>query len=164
MKDTVPDEKFHEFLMVAGRGIFIKPIGPPRAPSPEPAEAAPRDESAVSLDRARLILRIADERIRVDPKDADALFARASALASMGDLRGAVSSLDSLAADPKWEYLGGPLGTDVSKRLVSQAPGWLRPGGAIAIEIGEAWQGDVLPGAEVRDDHTGRARVVWKRF
>ena len=98
MKDTVPDEKFHEFLMVAGRGIFIKPIGPPRAPSPEPAEAAPRDESAVSLDRARLILRIADERIRVDPKDADALFARASALASMGDLRGAVSSLDSLAA------------------------------------------------------------------
>ncbi|TLZ56356.1 MAG: hypothetical protein E6K17_04210, partial [Methanobacteriota archaeon] len=107
MKDTVPDGTFHEFLVVAGRGLMIKPAGPstpPLVPQPEPSPfpvTPPAPEPARPVappsDRALMILRIADERIRFDPKDADALFAKASALASMGDLRGATKALDTLA-------------------------------------------------------------------
>src|SRR3989449_953217 len=107
MKDTVPDGTFHEFVMVAERGLMINPPGPstpppiPRAeprpaPAAEPAPEPPKPSPPPS-DRVTRILRVAEERIRIDPKDEDALFAKASALASMGDLRGATKALDTLA-------------------------------------------------------------------
>ena len=52
-------------------------------------------------------------------------------------------------------------------RIVAAAPEWLRPGGALALEFGDAWQlGVSWPasapgGTEVRNDLTGRPRVVW---
>jgi len=102
LKDTAPDERFHEFLTLAGRGLFIKPEGPARPATPAPAHAPPPVAEAVKpaappSNRAAMILRIAEERIRIDPNDADALFAKASALAAMGDMRGAIGSLNALA-------------------------------------------------------------------
>jgi hypothetical protein len=96
LKDTAPDERFHEFLTLAGRGLMIKPMGPARPPTPPPA-SEPAMPPAPPSNRAAMILRIAEERIRIDPTDADALFAKASALAAMGDTRGAIGALDALA-------------------------------------------------------------------
>src|SRR3989442_6461699 len=112
MKDTAPDEKFHEFVMITGQGMVIKsaggdasPVPPPREPlegrtrgrptlgSTRPAKA---DTEAPSS-RAGMNLRIAEERIRIDPRDADAMFAKASALASVDDARGAIDVLNVLA-------------------------------------------------------------------
>ncbi|TLZ63942.1 MAG: hypothetical protein E6K13_03990, partial [Methanobacteriota archaeon] len=112
MKDTAPDEKFHEFVMITGQGMVIGRAGKVTVPEPAPEEpakpptrgrvvrAAPSasaPDAATPSSRAAMILRIAEERIRVDPKDADALFAKASALASMGDEQGAVKVLNALA-------------------------------------------------------------------
>ena len=109
--ETVPDEKFHEFTLDATRGVVIKPAATdtPAAPAttqasrpkvPATATTAPSPpqtkEDVTPFSRAGMILRIAEERIRVDPQDADALFAKASALASMGDLRGSIGVLDAL--------------------------------------------------------------------
>ncbi|MEK6810652.1 MAG: RAD55 family ATPase, partial [Candidatus Thermoplasmatota archaeon] len=93
MKDTVPDSQFHLCDISAGKGLRV------RATSPEPAapaikgsgaKATPATEPSAGTpatsqpDRAALILRIAEERIRSDPTDADALFEKASALVAMG--------------------------------------------------------------------------------
>ncbi|TLZ65678.1 MAG: hypothetical protein E6K16_02595, partial [Methanobacteriota archaeon] len=98
MKDTAPDARFHEFLSLAGRGLMIKPEGPARPTAPATTEPAPEAAqlAAPPGNRAAMILRIAEERIRIDPKDADALFAKASALASMGETRGGIAALDAL--------------------------------------------------------------------
>ena len=70
-------------------------------------------------------------------------------------------------ADPAEALVGG---TTVHRRLALEAPAWLRAGGAVAVEIGEA-QGDEVRAmfeawpAEVRvlPDLTGRDRVVVAR-
>jgi release factor glutamine methyltransferase len=71
-------------------------------------------------------------------------------------------------AEPAVAVFGGPGGMHVLTRIVDEAPSWLKPGGALALEFGDAWQSGVLldgrPGAEVRNDLTGRPRVVWARF
>jgi release factor glutamine methyltransferase len=67
-------------------------------------------------------------------------------------------------SEPSVAVFGGEIGNDVLERIVAAAPQWLRPGGALAMEIGEGYQADVLPGAEVRKDHTDRPRVIWRRF
>jgi release factor glutamine methyltransferase len=67
-------------------------------------------------------------------------------------------------AEPAVAVFGGEIGNDVLERVIAAAPTWLRDGGAIALEIGEAYQADVLPGSELRNDHTDRPRVIWRRF
>src|SRR5438034_8111457 len=47
--------------------------------------------------RLSLIMQIARERLKLDPKDADALFAMAAAQATLDDTRGALQSLDRLS-------------------------------------------------------------------
>jgi release factor glutamine methyltransferase len=66
-------------------------------------------------------------------------------------------------AEPGIALFGGPDGTDVLVRLAREAPRWLRPGGALVMEIGDADQASVLPQGRVRSDLTGRPRVVWAR-
>ena len=111
LKDTVPDAKFHVFHILADRGIRV--VGPGASvpePTPAPTRAAPPTPPASARsrasgppapaapsNRAQMILRIAEERIRIDPSDTDALFAKASALAAMEDYRGAIGALDALA-------------------------------------------------------------------
>ncbi|HYS72718.1 MAG TPA: tetratricopeptide repeat protein [Thermoplasmata archaeon] len=46
--------------------------------------------------RLQLIMQLADERLKLNPKDADALFAMASAQEALDDARGALKSLDRL--------------------------------------------------------------------
>jgi release factor glutamine methyltransferase len=71
-------------------------------------------------------------------------------------------------ADPYDALVGG---TEVTERLATEALSWLRPGGALVIEIGET-QGDAVraildargyEGVTVRPDVAGRDRVVVAR-
>jgi release factor glutamine methyltransferase len=74
-----------------------------------------------------------------------------------------------LQHEPWLALEGGPDGTAIYRRLLSQAPQYLRPGGAILLEIG-AWQGptvaelvrEAFPEASVRveRDLAGLDRVV----
>lgn len=67
-------------------------------------------------------------------------------------------------AEPDIALIGGPDGADVLRRIVAGADGWLKPGGALVLEIGEQEQARLLPGGEFRNDLTGRPRAVWNRF
>ncbi len=67
-------------------------------------------------------------------------------------------------AEPPVAVFSGEIGNDVLERIVADLPNWLRPGGAVALEIGAPYQADVLQGAEVRSDLNDRVRVIWRRF
>jgi release factor glutamine methyltransferase len=67
-------------------------------------------------------------------------------------------------AEPPVAVFGGDIGNDILVRVVAGATEWLKEGGALAMEVGMLYQADVLPGAEVRNDHTDRPRVIWRRF
>lgn len=66
-------------------------------------------------------------------------------------------------AEPYEALVGG---TDVHARLATEAPGWLRPGGWLVMEIGASQGAEVrallgaFGGVEVLPDLTGRDRVV----
>lgn len=71
-------------------------------------------------------------------------------------------------AEPYEALVGG---TDVHRRLVEEAPDWLRPGGWLVVEIGASQAGEVrgqledrFEGVEVLSDLAGRDRVVRGRF
>ena len=70
-------------------------------------------------------------------------------------------------ADPRDALFGGP---ELTRRLFAGAASWLRSGGTVAIEIGEAADGTIalaraagLVDARVRTDLAGRDRVVAAR-
>jgi release factor glutamine methyltransferase len=72
-------------------------------------------------------------------------------------------------ADPDTALAGG---TDFHRRLVDAGPIWLRPGGSLVVEIGST-QAEEIAGVferggfaavEVRQDLTGRDRVVAGRL
>ena len=65
-------------------------------------------------------------------------------------------------AEPPVALYAGPDGTDVLKRIADGAAEWLKPDGAVVLEIGDGTQACVL-GGSVRADLSGRPRVVWKR-
>jgi release factor glutamine methyltransferase len=66
-------------------------------------------------------------------------------------------------AEPSIALYAGPDGTEVLQRIGDGAVEWLKPGGALVLEIGEPEQADVIAGANVRNDLTARPRVVWTR-
>ena len=66
-------------------------------------------------------------------------------------------------AEPAIALYAGPDGTDVLRRIAADACGWLKPGGAIVLEIGDVQQSSVLTDGAVRNDLSGRPRVVWTR-
>ena len=84
-----------------------------------------------------------------------------------------LGELDALAPDirdfePRLALVGGADGLDVTRRIIAEAPRWLRPGGALAIEIGTEQASEVARlfgeaglGATVVDkDYGARDRVV----
>ena len=71
--------------------------------------------------------------------------------------------------EPYSALVSGPTGTEAIAHLIAEAPAWLRPGAAMVCEIGETQSAEVLDiaatsgcytTAEVRDDLTGRPRVL----
>ena len=62
---------------------------------------------------------------------------------------------DTLRFEDASHYDGGPDGADVLRRVVADAPGFLRPGGAVLLELGGD-QADVL---RPTLDHLGYASV-----
>ena len=62
---------------------------------------------------------------------------------------------DTLRFEDASHYDGGPDGADVLRRVVAEAPGFLRPGGAVLLELGGD-QADVL---RPTLDHLGYASV-----
>lgn len=74
--------------------------------------------------------------------------------------------------EPHLALDGGPDGLDCYRRLIAAAPAYLKPQGAILLEIG-AWQSEAvvhllhqaMPQAEIgiQRDLAGRERVVWAR-
>ena len=124
LKDTTPDSAFR-VLEAAPEGLRVvreptkapaapptSSIPPPKAPPADAARravepAAPRTSPASrpavfetkeeSPTRAYLIMQIARERLKLNPGDADALFAMAAAQATLDDARGALDGLERLA-------------------------------------------------------------------
>jgi release factor glutamine methyltransferase len=73
--------------------------------------------------------------------------------------------------EPHLALFGGPDGLGPARRIVAEAPGWLRPGGTLVVEIGED-QGEAVAAAaeaaglvdvEVRHDLTERPRALVAR-
>jgi release factor glutamine methyltransferase len=75
---------------------------------------------------------------------------------------------EEVKAEPYEALVGG---IDVHRRLAAQSPGWLRPGGWLVLEIGEAQGSEVaalladrFEPVEVLPDLAARDRVVRARF
>ena len=64
---------------------------------------------------------------------------------------------DCRSNDTPWHYHGGPDGTEVLRRVVAGAPRYLRPGGALLLEIGGE-QADPV-GAQMRELGYGEIEV-----
>jgi len=56
---------------------------------------------------------------------------------------------------------GGTDGCDLYRRIIPESLRHLNAGGALFLEIGPPEVADMLPGAQVVNDYTGRKRVVW---
>jgi release factor glutamine methyltransferase len=52
---------------------------------------------------------------------------------------------DTLTFETSLAYDGGPDGMDLLRRVVAEAPRWLRPGGALLLELGGAQAGALAP-------------------
>jgi release factor glutamine methyltransferase len=78
---------------------------------------------------------------------------------------------DVMEHEPHAALFAGEDGLDVTRRLVAEAPAWLRTGGWLVLEIGERQANDVCAllgdrryvDVEVHPDLTGRPRIVEAR-
>jgi len=108
LKDSSPDPTFR-LLEITESGMRV--VRETAKPSAAPASAAPASGTVLESqgERARrlnLIMQIASERLKLNPKDPDALFALAAAQATLDDPRGGLQSLDRLAdLDPNYPGL-----------------------------------------------------------
>src|SRR3989441_3635328 len=105
LKDTAPDPTFRVLeISEAGMRVVqdtLKPAAPGTTARGSVLES--QDERA---QRLRLILQIATERLKLNPRDADALFAMAAAQATLDDAKGGLETLDRLAVlDPAYPGL-----------------------------------------------------------
>ncbi|MGI0149270.1 MAG: DUF7504 family protein, partial [Thermoplasmata archaeon] len=106
LKDTAPDPTFR-VLEVAESGMRVvretpKPAAPPAA-VPASTVLESQEERARRL---TLIMQIAGERLKLNPRDVDALFAMAAAQATLDDPRGGLQSLERLSElDPNYPGL-----------------------------------------------------------
>src|SRR5881296_2888435 len=96
LKDTAPDPTFRVLEMTeAGMRVVADPAKPADPGSVGRGRVLEsQDERA---QRLRLILQIATERLKLNPRDADALFAMAAAQATLDDAKGGLETLDRLA-------------------------------------------------------------------
>ncbi len=105
MKDTAPDASFR-ILDVTETGMrVVRDTSKPPVPLPAHGGGVleSQDERARRL---HLIMQIASERLKLNPRDPDALFALAAAQATLDDAAGGVQTLDRLAGlDPNYPGL-----------------------------------------------------------
>src|SRR5213596_186688 len=105
LKDTAPDPTFRVLEMTeAGMRVVADPAKPAEPGSVGRGRVLEsQDERA---QRLRLILQIATERLKLNPRDADALFALAAAQATLDDAKGGTQTLERLAViDPNYPGL-----------------------------------------------------------
>ncbi|TMA01576.1 MAG: hypothetical protein E6J92_06965 [Methanobacteriota archaeon] len=107
LKDTAPDPTFRILEMTeSGMRVVRETTKPSPASSVGPAEGAVLESQEERARRLSLIMQIASERLKMNPKDSDALFAMAAAQATLDDPRAALQSLDRLAElDPAYPGL-----------------------------------------------------------
>src|SRR5213594_3189595 len=105
LKDTAPDPTFR-VLEISEGGMRVVADTPKPASSGAAARGSVLESQDERAQRLRLILQIATERLKLNPRDADALFAMAAAQATLDDAKGGLETLDQLAAlDPAYPGL-----------------------------------------------------------
>src|SRR3989441_2112899 len=97
LKDTSPDPTFR-VLEISEAGMRVVQDTPKPAASGAAARGSILESQDERAQRLRLILQIATERLKLNPGDADALFAMAAAQATLDDAKGGLETLDRLAA------------------------------------------------------------------
>src|SRR6058998_428750 len=97
LKDTAPDPTFR-VLEISDAGMRVVADTPKPAASGATARRSVLESQDERGQRLRLILQIATERLNLNPRDADALFAMAAAQATLDDAKGGLQTLDRLAA------------------------------------------------------------------
>src|SRR3989442_500403 len=93
LKDTAPDPTFRVLEISEGGMRVVQDTPKPAAPRSSTGGTVleSQDERA---QRLRLILQIATERLKLNPGDADALFAMAAAQATLDDAKGGLGTLE----------------------------------------------------------------------
>src|SRR5213593_4864298 len=97
LKDTSPDPTFR-LLEISDGGMRVVPDTPKPATPGATTRGSVLESQDERAQRLRLILQIATERLKLNPRDADALFAMAAAQATLDDAKGGLETLDRLAA------------------------------------------------------------------
>src|SRR6266480_2342696 len=106
LKDTTPDPTFRILEMTETGMQVVRESPKGGAPPVVASEGSVLESQEERARRLSLIMQIARERLKLDPKDADALFAMAAAQATLDDPRGALQSLDRLSElDPAYPGL-----------------------------------------------------------
>src|SRR2546421_3051370 len=104
LKDTTPDPTFQILEMTeSGMRVLRETAKPSAAPGVGPTEGAVLESQEERARRLSLIMQIASERLKLNSKDTDALFAMAAAQATLDDPRGGLQALDRLAEQAKGE-------------------------------------------------------------
>src|SRR5437867_1704913 len=96
LKDTAPDPTFR-VLEISGGGMRVV-ADTPKPVSSGAARGSVLESQDERAQRLRLILQIATERLKLNPRDADALCAMAAAQATLDDAEGGRETVDQLAA------------------------------------------------------------------
>src|SRR5438552_11267657 len=96
LKDTASDPTFR-VLEMSEAGMQVVRDTPKPAASAPAARGGVLESQEERAQRLRLILQIATERLKLNPGDADALFAMAAAQATLDDAKGGLETLDRLA-------------------------------------------------------------------
>src|SRR3989475_533835 len=105
LKDTAPDPTFR-VLEMSEAGMRVVHDTPKPVASAPAARGGVLESQEERAQRLRLILQIATERLKLNPGDADALFAMAAAQATLDDAKGGVQTLERLAdLDPRYPGL-----------------------------------------------------------
>src|SRR5881396_3585949 len=97
LKDTSPDPTFR-LLEISDGGMRVVLDTPKPATPGATTRGSVLESQDERAQRLRLILQIATERLKLNPGDADALFAMAAAQATLDDAKGGLETLDRLAA------------------------------------------------------------------
>jgi release factor glutamine methyltransferase len=130
--------------LCCGCGAIARVLGVARAGAR--VVAADVDERAVACARSNGVEAYAGDLF--DPLPAE-LRGRADVLVAVvpyvptGEL--ALLQRDTLTFETSLAYDGGPDGMDLLRRVVAEAPRWLRPGGALLLELGGAQAGALAP-------------------
>src|SRR5256886_14048369 len=95
LKDTAPDLTFR-VLEISEAGMRVVADTPKPASSEATARGGVLESQDERAQRLRLILQIATERLKLNPRDADALFAIAAAQATLDDAKGGLETLDQI--------------------------------------------------------------------